>query len=164
MSLCQRSHDDVKSSQTTLFYRHFFLVCADKIIWFSITWLLSITFQGHELPYAIRMNHIRTLHEYTHDENDNQYDQTSSIDYDGKVQFVLKKAKKGNARNNIGKLDNLGQLGVFMIFTNPLWIMYKLPRIEPLKHWSWRSYLRLEFNVYVHFVLIIVFLRTRAWE
>ena len=66
--------------------------------------LILSRFLGHELPYAIRMNHIRTLHEYTHDENDNHYDQTSgTFDDDGKLQFILKKAKKGNTRHHIGK-------------------------------------------------------------
>ena len=63
----------------------------------------SLTFSGHELPYAIRMNHIRALHEYTHDENDNHYEQSGVLDDDGKLQFILKKAKKGNTRNNLGK-------------------------------------------------------------
>ena len=74
----------------------------EKLIDRIVTIFLSCT--GHELPYAIRMNHIRTLYEYTHDENDNHYEQTSgTFDDDGKLQFVLKKAKKGNTRNNIGK-------------------------------------------------------------
>lgn len=59
---------------------------------------------GHELPYAIRMNQIRTLHEYTHDENDNQYDHTAPLlDDDGKIQFILRKAKKVTTRNHLGQ-------------------------------------------------------------
>lgn len=65
---------------------------------------MYIVLLGHELPYAIRMNNYRTLHEYTHDENDNQYEQTAAIDNDGKLQFVLKKVKKGGSRTNMGKV------------------------------------------------------------
>ncbi|XP_066924843.1 rho GTPase-activating protein gacU-like isoform X2 [Clytia hemisphaerica] len=61
---------------------------------------------GHELPYAIRMNHIRALHEYTHDENDNHYEQSGVLDDDGKLQFIVKKAKKGNTRNNLDIANN----------------------------------------------------------
>lgn len=57
----------------------------------------GIPLLGHEVPYAIRMNHVRN--ECAQDENENKCD-IGYFDDEQKLHFVLKKIKKGNPKIN----------------------------------------------------------------